>query len=534
MYTLTDSAPAGLSLMDFPAPAGRVISGAFDDALETNPVPMFMLARELNQMRAVGPKLSRQSALEEAKRRGVDVNVPEDGISALALGMLIDRRQDQAARDLLFARKEGFTATAGVFGAGLAGAIMDPVNAATGFIPILSGTRYAGTLATAATRAGRAGVRLGVGAAEGAVGAGLVEVPTLALRRELQDEYGLYDSLANVAFGTFASAGLRGVSGVLRDRWKGLQAARQEDFLRSIEPAEWEAARRAYQEQLGRDMDTELRGGFDRGAGPDEGLTERWAAERASAERLRQTDEDITKMQRRMSDQEIERFVEAEKEMRRGAAANEDDRVLLDAAGIAERKFREMDLKEVRERLARGEGLIIVPGNARETAAAISDETHAMALKTAVAQAAEGRRIDVDPVLRQDPAFGPQRMSAEDVRKRARSNMAPENLIAADPKASASADATIEAEAPPKPGRAEPPPPRGPVGAGGAEAPKSPELTELEERLAVARKEFEQAANDAGYKIPEPKPEDKAAMQRAQDYNRAWEAVVACAKGKGV
>lgn len=533
MYTLTDSAPAGMSLLDYPAPAGRVIAGAFDDALETNPVPMFMLARELNQMRQVGPKLSRESALEEAKRRGVDVKVPEDGISALALGMLIDRRQDQAARDLLFARREGFVAGAGVFGAGLAGALMDPLNAASGFIPVLSGTRYAGALATAATRAGRAGVRLGVGAAEGAVGAGLVELPTIALRRELQDDYGLYDSLANVAFGTFANAGIRGVSGLLRDRWRGLQAARQEDFLRSVEPAEWEAQRRAYQAQLERDMDAELRGGFERGEGPSEGLTQRWSEDRAAAERLRQTDEDIARMKIRMSDAEIKRFAEAEDQMRRESAApGADDRLLLDAAGVAERKFREMELQEVRERLASGQGLIIVPGNARETAAAIKDETHAQALKTAVAQAAEGRRIDVEPVLRQDPIFGPQRMSQEEVRRRARSNMSPENKIAADPEASARADAVIKAEAPAAV-RAEPPPPRGP-GAAGAEAPKSPELTELEERLKTARAEFEAAAKEAGVEIPEPKPEDKAAMKRAQDYEKAWEAVATCVKGKGV
>jgi hypothetical protein len=66
----------------------------------------------------------------------------------------------------------------------------------------------------------------------------------------VQDDYTLYDSLANIAFGTFASSGLRAVGGLARDRWKGLAAARQEDFLRSIEPSEWAASRKAYEQQI--------------------------------------------------------------------------------------------------------------------------------------------------------------------------------------------------------------------------------------------------------------------------------------------
>lgn len=416
MYTVTDSAPAGLSLADFPAPAGRVIAGAFDDALETNPIPLFMLSRELNAAKGIGPRLTREQAAEETKRHGVSVAVPDDGISTAALGILIERKKDQAARDLLFTRREGTAASVGMFGAGLAGAIFDPLNAASGFIPVLSGTRYAATLARAGTSMGRAGVRLGVGAAEGAVGAAAVEMPTIALRRDLQDDYGLYDSLTNIAFGTFASAGLRGVTGLARDRWRGLAAARQEDFLRSVEPAEWAAARMTYERQLERDMFSDLEFGFERGQGPSEGLIARWSDERIAAERLRQTDDDIIRMQARMSDAEIERFVEAERQFRSEAAApGADDRQLLDASGIAERKFREMDLKEVRDRLKRGDGLIVVPGNAREVAAAISDETHAQAVKTAVAQAVEGRRIDVEGIVRTDRVFGPQRLSASEV-----------------------------------------------------------------------------------------------------------------------
>lgn len=528
MYTLTDNAAAGTSLFDFPAPAGRVIAGAFDDALETNPVPLFMLSRELNASRGIGPQVSQDEANDRAKLSGVSVKVPEEGISSAALGILIERRKDQAARDLLFARSDSFGAKVGMFGTGLAGSFMDPLNAASGFIPVLSGTRYAAALAKATTIASRTALRGAIGAAEGAVGAALVEMPTIALRRDLQDDYSLYDSLTNVAFGTFASSGLRMVGGLARDRWRGLAEARQEDFLRSVEPEQWAAARAAYARQLEQDMNADL-GGFERGEGPSEGLSARWANERAAAASLAQTDEVIARQRTRMSDAEIEKFVEAEGKLR-AEAGQPDDRVLLDAAGLAERKFREMDLAEVRDRLKRGEGLIIVPGNEREVAAAISDETHALALKTAVGQAVEGRRIDADPVVRQDPVFGPQRMGREAVMERARSNMAPENKVGADRAASQRADQTIETEAPAaKPGRAEPPPPRGSLGEAAGVTAKSPELVEAEALLADTQALVKQAANDAGI---EPPPVGKA-IEQSQDYERAAKAIAVCANRTG-
>ncbi len=264
---------------------------------------------------------------------------------------------------------------------------------------------------------------------------------------------------------------------------------------------------------------------------PAEGLAERWAGARVAAERAAQADESVGRMQRRMGDEEIERFVDAERKQR-ADAAQPDDRILLDAAGIAERKFREMDLAEVKERLARGEGLIVVPGNEREVAAAISEETHAHALKTAVAQAIEGRRIDADPVVRQDRIFGPQRMSQSAVLERARSNMAPENKVGADRAASQRADASIKETGAPaaKRGGTEPPPPRGSRGveAAGAEV-KSPELVEAEALLADTQARFKQAANDAGI---EPPPAGKA-IEQSEDYERAAKAIAACANRTG-
>jgi hypothetical protein len=235
-------------------------------------VPLFMLSRELHGMRSVGTMLPKDQALEEAKRQGVSVKVPEEGISSAALGILVERRKDEAARDMLFARKEGAAASLGMFGAQLAGSFMDPVNAAAGFIPVLGGTRYAAALGKAATTGSRLGVRAGIGAVEGLVGAAAVEGPTLNLRRDLQDDYTLYDSLANIAFGTFASSGLRDgrrscarplersrgcASGGLPALDRALRMESRTDCLR--------AAGRARHER-------DLEHGFERGPGPSDEL----------------------------------------------------------------------------------------------------------------------------------------------------------------------------------------------------------------------------------------------------------------------
>lgn len=478
MFTVQDSAASGVSLLDYPAPAGRVIRGAFDEALETNPIPLWMMSAEVNHARTIGPIMPKADAEQQATMAGVKVKVPDDGISQGALSLLIERRRDEAARQILFARREGAGAAIGSFAASLAGTLFDPLNVAAGFIPVLGGTRYEQLLEKAVGAGGRAGVRAGTGLAEGAVGAAVVEAPTQALRRDLQDDYSLYDSLANIAFGTLASGGLRVAGGAAKDVWMATRRLReiQQQHLQDIMPGLERSMREDLEQGFARgagippDMVDDFRGArmqtdIERGAAAD---AERGAEQRA--ERMAAVDERVGQQTMRYSKAEIDGFIAAEKNLREraldrveltpdvipmgeqhtpGRRMSADDRVLLDAAGVANRKFAEMDLKEVRERLERGEGLIIQPGNPREVLQAISDDTHAQALKAAVAQAVQGQRIDVDAVVRQDPVFGQQRVGIEVVRSRARSQAEPENLVGADKQASQAADKTIET-GPPK------------------------------------------------------------------------------------
>lgn len=531
MFTLNDTSARDTSLADFPAPAGQVIGQAFDDALETNPVPLFMLSRELYGARRAGPRLPRDQALEQAQRSGVAVTVPEDGITQEALGILIQRRRDQAARDLLFSRRDSAAATAGMFAAGFAGALLDPLNVALGFVPVLSGTRYAARLAEAGTAGSRAALRVGIGAAEGLVGAAAVEVPTIALRRDLQDDYSLYDSLANIAFGTVASAAIRGVSGAARDAWLGLARAQEIDRLRAVEPEVWQAMREAAETAQERRFWADLEQGFQRGEGIPPALRDAFRRERFDLESREAADEfaagmgDYRAERSRIvaaADEAIERRFQRERETLLAAGIEPDEalrqafartypeteRRLLSAAEVGALRVSEALLADARARIAQGRGMVLVPRTDAEVAAAISSTTHAQALKAAVAQAIEGRRIDVEPVLRRDPAFGPARMSPAEVRARARVNQAPESMVGADREASRRAAETIvvvragPSEATPAKGappRAKPPRSR----EQGEAAAEAAEAAMLRDETQAAHEEFFAALADYSAGAPE-------------------------------
>ncbi len=552
MYTLTDSEAPGLSLLDYPAPAGKVIGGAFDEALETNPVPLFMLSREMNDTTGT-VLLDKQTASQKASLAGVKIKVPEEGLTERALSILIERRKDEAARQVLFARGEGTGQAVGKFGAAMAGTMMDPVNIASGFIPVLGGTRYAATLERAASVGARAGVRVGVGAAEGLVGATAVELPTLNMRRELQDDYSLYDSLANIAFGTFASAGLRGVAGVARDAWVGVRAAREMDLVRSIEPEQWRAWSLEKQRAEERAFLGDLEQGFQRGQGMPDELTAKWAQERnlqtqqntveqlladaaarragvqraqieqdtgaAVADRARTAVTEAEQNQaRRLAAEEVPAFLRSAEDLIALRADKEGEALAPDvkrAIEIAKKPAFQRTAEEriLLDAMLKGRvGDYLTPKTPAEILAAVSPETHANALRAAVAQALEGRRIDVDPVLRQDVIFGAQRMSPAQVVERARVNMAPEQKVGADAKASAQAARMLKESQPVTTER------------GGRE--ESPELRKALSDLETTIKKMDEAANDAGV---EPPPVDAEFAKQADEYEKAYNAIAACA-----
>lgn len=223
------------TMLDIPADSGEVWDASFGGAYATNPTSSItrMQALEDEEVGApqVGaglgrlpsqrlapdtPLLDAQAARDKVSGMGLDIKIPEQGIRQGALDILIDRHREQAARQQVMTRANG-----GSFGtqlgASVAASLLDPLNIASAFVPVVGEARYAALLGRAASPLGRAGVRAGVGAVEGAVGAAIIEpLPLIAAGMD-QTEYGLSDSLANIAMGGLLGGGLHTVGGAVSD-----------------------------------------------------------------------------------------------------------------------------------------------------------------------------------------------------------------------------------------------------------------------------------------------------------------------------
>lgn len=111
----------------------------------------------------------------------------------------------------------GFWEGAGKIAASVAVSLLDPINVAASFVPVIGPGRYADLLAGASGALGRAAVRAGVGFTEGVAGAALVEPIVYGLSRQEQADYDLADSFQNVVFGGILGAGLHTGFGALGD-----------------------------------------------------------------------------------------------------------------------------------------------------------------------------------------------------------------------------------------------------------------------------------------------------------------------------
>lgn len=219
------------TLLDVPSDSGDVFGAAFEGALNTNPTNSLFRFGDLAEATDPSPiidpagnavyapeipKISAEQARQKVMGAGLDLKIPDEGIRPGALDILMQRQREQIARQQVLARSPSGNLGTQV-AAGLAASVLDPLNIATAFVPVVGEARYAQLLAGATTPLARAGVRAGVGAVEGAVGAAIVEpLPLLAAAQD-QTDYGLSDSLANIAFGGILGGGLHSVGGAISD-----------------------------------------------------------------------------------------------------------------------------------------------------------------------------------------------------------------------------------------------------------------------------------------------------------------------------
>lgn len=206
------------NVLTVPSSREDVLTETFASAFEENPIMAVSRWQSLREDQRTGPKLDAASARTRLKDAGMekDLQVSDSGITEAALSTLMERKRIEKRRQETFARSEGgFAEGAERLGIAFATTLVDPISMGLNFVPVVGQARYARWLAGAGSLAARVGVRAGVGAAEGVVGAAIGELPVYAMRTQEQADYDAVDSLMNVTFGGVIGAGLHTTVGTL-------------------------------------------------------------------------------------------------------------------------------------------------------------------------------------------------------------------------------------------------------------------------------------------------------------------------------
>lgn len=195
-----------------------------------------------NQSANNGLKMDKAEAEAMVKDAGVKLTIPDSGYTKEALGQLIQRQTDTMTRQSVMDRTPWSWLGSPARGtAMLLTGLTDPLNIASAFIPVVGEARAA-TMLAKVSGLGRVGTRAAIGAAEGAVGAAVLEPAVYGLHQGLQDDYHMVDSLINLGFGGLLGGGLHAVGGTFADalhvgrdpytRFAGLE---QKDVARVLE-----------------------------------------------------------------------------------------------------------------------------------------------------------------------------------------------------------------------------------------------------------------------------------------------------------
>ena len=166
---------------------------------------------------------------QRIKEAGLEKELkPESGYSGPMLDVIIERKRAELERKTTRAAAPDSWAPAGL-AVGLGVSMLDPINVASAFLPIVPEARAMSLLDKAGTGLRRAAVRGGIGAVEGAGGAAALEPLTAMTRNQEQADYGLADFLSNVAFGAVFGAALHPAAGAVGD-WLRAKAGMRQDW----------------------------------------------------------------------------------------------------------------------------------------------------------------------------------------------------------------------------------------------------------------------------------------------------------------
>jgi hypothetical protein len=178
---------------------------------------------ELGVFQPAGPTPARRVSADYAKSKaeaaGVKVEFGTSDYTEDAVDIMIDRARRRAVRDEIVSAYDPSAVTQ--LGISLAAGLVDPVNVASAFIPVVGEARYAGLLAGATSFGGRSAVRAIAGAAEGVVGAALLEPAIAGAATQEGRDYSFADTMRNLLFGAGFGAGLHVTGGAFAEKVLG-------------------------------------------------------------------------------------------------------------------------------------------------------------------------------------------------------------------------------------------------------------------------------------------------------------------------
>jgi hypothetical protein len=192
---------------------GDVLKATAEETWARNPLSSTSTLIELQRaaLKENSPLVSKDQL--NAEYGDLGLSFEEDEYQSV-VDLMVEEKQAERERQSIIARgPQGFGVGAAKFAVGLGVSMLDPINVASAFIPVVGQARMAQMVAkTGFTRA-----RLAKGVKEGAVGAALVEPVVALAASELQADYGLADSFLNITFGSLLGGGLHVGVGKLSD-----------------------------------------------------------------------------------------------------------------------------------------------------------------------------------------------------------------------------------------------------------------------------------------------------------------------------
>lgn len=212
------SAPVSLNALEptfgeyFEAAAGNVLRDSPFSSIARYVELDLANADRYHTKRTVTP----EQANAQAEAAGVKVDFGTAKYTPEAVELMIQRAHTRLVRDTTIGRYNPSMGTQ--LAVTLLSSLADPLNLAVGAIPFVGEARYATLLAGAGGSMGRATLRAGIGAAEGAVWTAAMEPLIAGVATQEGRDYYLADSMRNILFGTALGAGLHSAGGAIADK----------------------------------------------------------------------------------------------------------------------------------------------------------------------------------------------------------------------------------------------------------------------------------------------------------------------------